>query len=514
MNEISFAGVDLTPRVVSWANLEEIKTILLGQASMFTSEISLTLSNLDGAFDPDGPSSLIAGIDWYGTPFTITQDNERKTTVVHEYAFTNYSHEGLFRYNNLSQGIGQTVTPPARPFDCVDIELRKWGSPVGYVWLEWQGASAGLPDRVVHAVSNRVRAERLGTGLHDVQRFRFPQPIHPDGVSQYAWALMSDVPISTTNYIRIGWDQTAPTYAGGTLLRLESGAWVAYAGYDCLFELRAFDHIVLFEGVVTNIPAGEKKQDVVITAENVLKVVAETVFVGNGTAVNPAAAILGMLRTVLDDDDIDVASFTAAGEHARAAAASITYRYTDEDDTTIMAVIEAIANLCSLVVYAHDNKITCQRFRAYPGSEADLKFEITDSFVRRWGKFKYDVSSFDNAVAIGYTTDDLITRTNPESIRKNKVTRKAEFDGSDQLVASSQHSAIYFADRYLERASHRRAMLSVAGGKEFEDVRLGDRFPVTATGYRLSRFPMEAIRVNRKLGTEDVELTLVELVPQ
>jgi len=515
VTELEVFGVDLTPKVTKWGTLEEVKNIQLGQGTLFTSEIEVELENVSGAFSPGpGASSLAVGSDWYGKPLTITRDDERNTSVVDEYAFTNYSVETFWRFNNNNQGVGQTVTPPARPFDLVDVELRKIGSPVGYVWAEWQGVSGGLPDGVIHAVSNRARAERLGNGLHDVQRFRFPQPIHPDGVTQYSLLIMSDVPVNTTNYLRLGRDATAPSYAGGAFLNLSNGVWSSFPGSDAIFELRAFEHITLFAGTIKDIIIDTRKKTAKMKAENIFKSLAETLFVGNGTAVNPGAALLSIASTALDDDLIDAESFTRAGQLARANSATITYRYEEGEKTTVMEILETIANLTSIIVYVHNNKLFAQAFQAYRGDESGLRFEIGDSLVRKWGKHKHDTNAFNNIVTVGYTVDDTVTRTDTESIRRNDIEREMQFDGSENLVANGVESAIWFGDQYLARAAQNRGMLMLSGGRKLSQVRLGERFPITQADMGLSRSPMEVIQVNRQLTTEDVDLTLVELVAQ
>ena len=72
----TFLGVDITDRVVSWGTLEQVKEVLLAEATMFTSEHSIQVMNEGGAFTSDGPASIVRGLNWYGQILTVTLDGQ------------------------------------------------------------------------------------------------------------------------------------------------------------------------------------------------------------------------------------------------------------------------------------------------------------------------------------------------------------------------------------------------------------------------------------------------------
>lgn len=76
LRQARLVGLDISDRVESWGNLELIKTVLLAEATMVTSEHTLTVSNHDGAFLPNRPNSLVAGLNWYGALVDILLDGQ------------------------------------------------------------------------------------------------------------------------------------------------------------------------------------------------------------------------------------------------------------------------------------------------------------------------------------------------------------------------------------------------------------------------------------------------------
>jgi hypothetical protein len=71
---VTFMGVDISPDIVSYGSLEEIKEVLLAVSTMFTSENQMQVNNLSGRFSTDGPNSLIRGLEWYGQTITLALD--------------------------------------------------------------------------------------------------------------------------------------------------------------------------------------------------------------------------------------------------------------------------------------------------------------------------------------------------------------------------------------------------------------------------------------------------------
>lgn len=517
MIELSIFDQDFTRKVVAWPVLEEIKTVLLGQDALFTSEVDVTLENVSGLLSPgSGVSSMTVGVDWYGKSLRITRDDERATTVVHEYNFSNYNTVFGLRFNTDGQAVAQEVTPPQVKIDGIRIEIREVGAgtPVGFIWMEMQGTlGTGEPDGVVLARTPKYRAERLTGVLHDTWDYIFPGGFEFDGVSQYTFVVKSDVPIDPAHYMQIGIGPFPTTYSGGTYWRLRTGGWSAVSR-SLIFEMIAYDHITLFDGEVKNIEVDPKTQTAKVTAENVFKKPAEALYVGSGTAVNAGAAMLAVARSVLDDDQIDVGSFYRAGDRSRQGGATINYNYTIESTATVMGVLQQMAELTSITVFVQDNKLVAQSFQPYQGAEDGLRGELDDSNVRKWGKYRQATDVFFNRVTVGYTADLSVVRTHTESIRKNKVTRDNELASTDELSAHTITSAIWFGDEYLGRAAHNRATIQLAGGKGIADAQLGYRYPATQAEMGLSRFPVAVIQVNRNLTTEDVALMGLELVAE
>jgi hypothetical protein len=131
--------------------------------------------------------------------------------------------------------------------------------------------------------------------------------------------------------------------------------------------------------------------------------------------------------------------------------------------------------------------------------------------MREPGRLEHDYSTFNNRVVVGYPTAQAFTLEDEESIRQNGVVRTVAFSAGSAVVAADLTSARFFATLYLSRAAFRRAKLSVAGGSEFRDVRIGDRHPVTLADLGLSRHAFEVIEVRRSLDTDEVELWLASL---
>jgi len=272
------------------------------------------------------------------------------------------------------------------------------------------------------------------------------------------------------------------------------------------------DGITIFDGLVTDIQNDETARSATVVCENIFKRPADKIIVSSGQRVNPAQAMLAILRSVMSDDLINVGSFNSAGARALAAGAYITYKFLDADEVTVMAALNEIAQLSSLAVYVRDGLFHAEVFRPYQGNSSDLRFPITDAIVRQWGVLHWDTANFFNQVRVGYTADDYVLRTDSESVRINKTTRELPFDGEAAVVSHDENSAIYFCRTVLERVSVQRALLNVAAGVELWNTKLGDRYPITHARQGLSSFPMEVVEVRPKLDREDVELSLAELV--
>lgn len=67
-------GVDISRFVTSWGRLEQIKDILLAQATLLTSEMSIQVMNFRKFLNPRGPGSLVAGLDHYNGLLELIKD--------------------------------------------------------------------------------------------------------------------------------------------------------------------------------------------------------------------------------------------------------------------------------------------------------------------------------------------------------------------------------------------------------------------------------------------------------
>jgi hypothetical protein len=116
----------------------------------------------------------------------------------------------------------------------IDVSLMRIGVPVGYLWAEIQADAAGLPSgaALARGVSLTVPVDTFDT-VNRV-RFRFVFPERPALVAgtQYHVVLKGDWPVSAANYMTVGVDASAPTYAGGTFSVWSGAAWTADATRD------------------------------------------------------------------------------------------------------------------------------------------------------------------------------------------------------------------------------------------------------------------------------------------
>lgn len=60
-----FMGVDISAFVTSWGRLEQIKDVLLAQATLLTTEMTIQVQNAKKFLNPKGDGSLIGGLNWY-----------------------------------------------------------------------------------------------------------------------------------------------------------------------------------------------------------------------------------------------------------------------------------------------------------------------------------------------------------------------------------------------------------------------------------------------------------------
>lgn len=92
-------GVDVSRFVISWGRLEQIKDILLAQATLITSELTIQVHSFKGFMKAMGPGSLVAGLDHYNALLELIKDGR---TI----------YEGFIRDmpSNSTSGTGSIVT--------------------------------------------------------------------------------------------------------------------------------------------------------------------------------------------------------------------------------------------------------------------------------------------------------------------------------------------------------------------------------------------------------------------
>jgi hypothetical protein len=127
----------------------------------------------------------------------------------------------------------QTFTPTTKqPITHVTFELGSVGAPAGNIWVEILRTSGGIPvDTDVLARSLKIIPRVSMQANVTRQRFTFPAPMIPDGVSTYGYRVMGDWPIDGANYIAIT-DDPAGTYAGGQAFTWDGTTYTPLAATD------------------------------------------------------------------------------------------------------------------------------------------------------------------------------------------------------------------------------------------------------------------------------------------
>lgn len=142
-----------------------------------------------------------------------------------------------FRSATTNAKVGQTVTfTESVTLDRVMLNMgRSSAALTGKIWAEIRTASGNLPTSSVLAVSRPIDASVLTTTLVPTV-FDFPYPFIPDGSTQYALVLSSDVAVSVSNYVVIA-GSAASSYSAGQWSTYSSatGNWTAAASNDANF---------------------------------------------------------------------------------------------------------------------------------------------------------------------------------------------------------------------------------------------------------------------------------------
>jgi hypothetical protein len=67
-------GVELGPYVINWAQIEQVKEVLLARTTLFTGELEINLSNARGQFSPEKRGSLFFGKNLFNIDAVIRVD--------------------------------------------------------------------------------------------------------------------------------------------------------------------------------------------------------------------------------------------------------------------------------------------------------------------------------------------------------------------------------------------------------------------------------------------------------
>lgn len=294
-----------------------------------------------------------------------------------------------------------------------------------------------------------------------------------------------------------------------------AGAGSLVAGlsfYDQPAEL-TIDGALAFRGYVRDVEWDSGRRVATLIVENALKRPAETAYSGTGDEVNPGAAILGILRSALAEDQIDAAAILAAGGPAAAAGATVSWDFSSSSSTSVMEAVQEVASLASIVVFERGGRITARAFHAYQGDGSGLKYAIEDAVVREWGPVHRDTSSFFNRIVVGYPTDLTVELQDEASVRASRgVIRTRTYSSSAAVFAPDRPSALHFCATGLARSALRRIIVPATLAKaSAPGAGLADDFPVTQEAAGFSGLACRAFQVRRRLDTDEIELTLAQL---
>lgn len=125
------------------------------------------------------------------------------------------------------------------------LMLAKVGAPSGNLAVEIAADNAGVPgNAIANGTSNTVAI----SGLNSVSAlidFTFANTPTLAANTPYWITLTTTATASNTDYVTVGADTTAPTYANGAAWRFGSGAWAAYTpASDLIFEMYSLTTIV------------------------------------------------------------------------------------------------------------------------------------------------------------------------------------------------------------------------------------------------------------------------------
>lgn len=150
---------------------------------------------------------------------------------------TGQDADANFRYNTANSEEAQGFTPAVSgQVTHVSLYLKKVASPTGNMYVQIQTNNAGVPSNTSLAQSNNLDVATLTTG-YAWYTFTFATPTYVTAGTVYHIVCFASTTISTTNYIRIGYDASSSAYAGGQYCYRYNAAWTANATNDLLFQV-------------------------------------------------------------------------------------------------------------------------------------------------------------------------------------------------------------------------------------------------------------------------------------
>lgn len=185
-----------------------------------------------------------------------------KDYFLDESQLTTTSTTSLRDTNNTNRRAQGFQVDNAGPLEFIDVALARVGSPTGYVWLEIQSSSAGLPSNTVLATSDKVDVSRLGTSTTAFMRFVFSRsPFTPVAATQYHFVINSDIATSGVNYLSLGSVAVDTYLTRGSLSSYStiSSLWTATSTVDLAFRIyttRVYDGSTAGVTYGVTMPAG------------------------------------------------------------------------------------------------------------------------------------------------------------------------------------------------------------------------------------------------------------------
>ena len=76
LKSFNLGGTELAPFVVTWADIEQVKEVLLAKTTLLAGELNIECSNINGQFSPENQGSLFYGRNLFNTEAYIRLDGQ------------------------------------------------------------------------------------------------------------------------------------------------------------------------------------------------------------------------------------------------------------------------------------------------------------------------------------------------------------------------------------------------------------------------------------------------------